>query len=106
MRTIGTRYSQLLSFCPVLAMQWRQQRQKDAFGQGDYLGGGLLAAGAAAGLVPGVGDAVQKGIKAAVKSRGDEVLGLLKSGKADQVTDEMLDLGNAADNANLNAYLF
>jgi hypothetical protein len=79
---------------------------RDAFGQGNYLGGGLLAAGAMAGLVPGVGDAVQKGIKAAVKSRGDEVLGLLKSGKADQVTDEMLDLGNAADNANLNAYLF
>jgi hypothetical protein len=93
-------------FLPGVGDAMAAAEAKDAFGQGDYLGGGLLAAGAAAGLVPGVGDAVQKGIKAAVKSRGDEVLGLLKSGKADQVTDEMLDLGNAADNANLNAYLF
>jgi hypothetical protein len=95
-----------LEFLPGVGDVMAAGEARDAFGQGDYLGGGLLAAGAAAGLVPGVGDAVQKGIKAAVKSRGDEVLGLLKAGRADQVTDEMLDLGNAADNANLNAYLF
>jgi hypothetical protein len=41
---------------------------RDAFGQGDYLGGSLLAAGAAAGLVPGVGDVVQKGISKGAKS--------------------------------------
>jgi hypothetical protein len=35
----------------------------DEFGQGNYGMGTLLAAGAAAGLVPGVGDAVQKGVK-------------------------------------------
>lgn len=78
----------------------------DAFKGGNYGTGAILAAGAAAGLVPGVGDAAAKGIKSLVKQRGDEVLGLLKSGRADQVADEMLDLGNAADNANLNAYLF
>jgi GNAT superfamily N-acetyltransferase len=219
-------------FLPGVGDVMAAAEAKDAFGQGDYLGGGLLAAGAAAGLVPGVGDVVQKGMrrfakkvspsemgagygnvhtytdpetgaymrvverlgdaprkastldlyvpeeyrgqgigkdllaevlaehpsmmgqvsskaaaknaysagrrmlsnpnasleniykaidenssvlmatmdvsppKSPVQRRGDEVLGLLKSGKADQVTDEMLDLGNAADNANLNAYLF
>ena len=78
----------------------------DYFKQGSPMLGSLSALGAAVGLVPGVGDVAQKGIKSLVKSRGDDVLGMLKSGRASEVTDDMLDLGNAADNANLNAYLY
>ena len=38
--------------------------------------------------------------------RGDEILGLLKSGKGDEVTDEMLDMGDPTLNARLNMYLY
>jgi hypothetical protein len=56
-----------LEFLPGVGDVMAAGEARDAFGQGDYLGGGLLAAGAAAGLVPGVGDAVQKGASKAVK---------------------------------------
>lgn len=38
--------------------------------------------------------------------RGEEVLGLLSSGRASEVTDEMLDMGDPVLNARLNEYLF
>ena len=41
-----------------------------------------------------------------VTQRGDEVLGLLSSGRADEVTDAMLDMGDSVQNARLNEYLF
>ena len=44
-------------------------------------------------------------LKAPVKNRGDEILDLLNTGKADQVTDQMLDMGNSVDNTQLNMYL-
>jgi hypothetical protein len=54
-------------FLPGIGDVMAAGEAKDAFGQGDYLGGGLLAAGAAAGLVPGVGDVAQKGASKAAK---------------------------------------
>jgi hypothetical protein len=56
-----------LEFLPGVGDVMAAGEARDAFGQGDYLGGGLLAAGAMAGLVPGVGDAVQKGASKAAK---------------------------------------
>jgi hypothetical protein len=44
-------------------------------------------------------------LKAPVKNRGDEILGLLNAGKADQVTDQMLDMGDDVANTQLNMYL-
>lgn len=44
-------------------------------------------------------------LKAPVKNRGDEILGLLNAGRADQVTDQMLDMGDSVDNTQLNMYL-
>lgn len=38
--------------------------------------------------------------------RGDEILGLLSSGRAADVTDEMLDMGDPVLNTRLNEYLF
>jgi hypothetical protein len=38
--------------------------------------------------------------------RADEVLGLIKSGRADEVTDAMLDMGDSVQNARLNEYLY
>ena len=43
--------------------------------------------------------------KQLVKKQGDEILGLLNAGKADQITDEMLDMGDDVANAQLNMYL-
>lgn len=41
-----------------------------------------------------------------VTVRGSDIMGLLKSGRADEVTDEMLDMGDAVQNARLNEYLW
>ena len=41
-----------------------------------------------------------------VAQRGDEILGLLSSGRAAEVTDAMLDLGDPVANTRLNQYLF
>ena len=41
-----------------------------------------------------------------VAQRGDEILGLLSSGRANEVTDAMLDLGDPVANTRLNQYLF
>lgn len=38
--------------------------------------------------------------------RGDEILDMLKSGRGDEVTDEMLDMGDPTLNARLNMYLY
>ena len=38
-------------------------------------------------------------------SRGDEVLSLLKSGRFSEITDDLLDLGDPAENAKLNSYI-
>jgi len=43
--------------------------------------------------------------KQLVKKKGDEILGLLNTGKADQITDEMLNMGDDVSNAQLNMYL-
>ena len=43
--------------------------------------------------------------KQLVKKQGDEILGLLNAGKADQITDEMFDMGDDVANAQLNMYL-
>jgi len=40
------------------------------------------------------------------QQQAQSVLNLLKSGRASEVTDPMLDMGNATDNANMNAYLY
>jgi hypothetical protein len=50
----------ILEYTPGVGDAMAAGEARDAFAGGDYLGGGLLAAGAMAGLVPGVGDAVQK----------------------------------------------
>lgn len=38
--------------------------------------------------------------------RGDEILDMLRTGRASEVTDDMLDMGDATLNARLNEYLF
>lgn len=42
----------------------------------------------------------------AVETRGSDILDLLRNGRAGEVTDEMLDLGDPTLNARLNEYLF
>ena len=41
-----------------------------------------------------------------VSQRGDDILGMLKSGKAGDITNEMLDMGDSVKNTRLNQYLF
>lgn len=41
----------------------------------------------------------------AVRQRGKMIVDMLKSGRASEVTDEMLDMGNAVQNTRLNMYL-
>jgi hypothetical protein len=41
-----------------------------------------------------------------VALRGDDILGMLKSGKAGDITNEMLDMGDSVKNTRLNQYLF
>lgn len=49
--------------------------------------------------------AVRKG-KSDVAERGDTLIGMLKSGRAAEVTDDMLDMGDSVKNTQLNQYLF
>lgn len=56
--------------------------------------------------IPGLlGDASSAAADPAIQ-RADEVLGLLKSGRADEVTDAMLDMGDPVLNARLNEHLY
>ena len=101
----------------------------DAASRGDKVAAGLLAAGAAVGLIPGAGDAVARPLMAAgrkaadvasrievdpnavgsmlgnvrvkPKSPAEEIAGLLSSGREDDVTDEMLSKLTAQDNSEL-----
>lgn len=41
-----------------------------------------------------------------VSQRGDDILGMLKSGRGDEVTDKMLDMGDNVKNTQLNQYLY
>lgn len=52
-----------LEYMPGVGDAMAAAEARDEFAKGNYGMGGLLAAGAAVGLVPGVGDAVQKGVK-------------------------------------------
>ena len=45
-------------------------------------------------------------VAADVVERGDTILNMLKSGKADNITDAMLDMGDSVKNTQLNQYLF
>ena len=101
----------------------------DAASRGDKVAAGLLTAGAALGLIPGAGDAVARPVMAAGRKAADvasrlevdpnavgsllgnvrmkplspaeEIAGLLSSGRADDVTDEMLGKLTAQDNSEL-----
>ena len=101
----------------------------DAASRGDKVAAGLLTAGAALGLIPGAGDAVARPVMAAGRKAADvasrievdpnavgsllgnvrmkplspaeEIAGLLSSGQADDVTDEMLGKLTAQDNSEL-----
>ena len=42
----------------------------------------------------------------AVSDRGDQILGLLRAGRGQEVTDEMLDMGDPVLNTRLNEYLY
>ena len=45
-------------------------------------------------------------VAADVAERGDTLIGMLKSGRAADVTDDMLDMGDSVKNTQLNQYLF
>jgi hypothetical protein len=45
-------------------------------------------------------------VAADVAERGDTLIGMLKSGRAAEVTDDMLDMGDSVKNTQLNQYLF
>jgi hypothetical protein len=55
-------------FLPGIGDVMAAGEAKDAYDQGNYGMAGLLGVGAAAGLVPGVGDAVQKGVKRGIRA--------------------------------------
>jgi len=57
----------LLEYTPVLGDAMTGAEAVDAYNQGDYYGSGLLGAATIAGLIPIVGDAVQKGINRSIK---------------------------------------
>jgi hypothetical protein len=59
--------SGLLDFVPVIGDVKAGVESRDAFSEGRYLEGGLLGGGAMLGMIPGVGDAAQQGIKKAAE---------------------------------------
>jgi hypothetical protein len=95
-------------FIPVVGDVLALGEAGGALSRGELAAAGLLGAGAIVGLVPGAGDVVAKPIMAAgrkaadvAKSPAQKVADLLASGRADEVTDEMLGKLTPNDNAEL-----
>ena len=94
--------------------------QRDLMGMFEATGAGpegrMLAAisgaarpGIARGVMDFVGDeagALRLGAPDPAIQQAEEVLSLLRTGRADEVTDQMLDMGDPVLNARLNEYLF
>ena len=84
-------------FIPVVGDVLALGEAGGALSRGELAAAGLLGAGAIVGLVPGAGDVVAKPIMAAGRKAADvarspaqKVADLLASGRADEVTSEML----------------
>jgi len=95
-------------FIPVVGDVLALGEAGGALSRGELAAAGLLGAGAIVGLVPGAGDVVAKPIMAAgrkavdvARSPAQEVADLLASGRADEVTSEMLGKLTPNDNAEL-----
>jgi hypothetical protein len=95
-------------FIPVVGDVLALGEAGGALSRGELAAAGLLGAGAIVGLVPGAGDVVAKPIMAAGRKAADvarspaqKVADLLASGRADEVTSEMLGKLTPNDNAEL-----